>query len=556
MTRDARDSHASNATFALALHATSPSTSRHACSVAHTDIMSRERIYLDYLADESCFGGSPTHNASRRRLLNPLPIRRPSKARGHTPLNGTHTTDKSRIGVAQSSGLDDDTTQTTDNQPFYTESSFITSPSRTFAVNSTAAVKDVDHSPRSTSPLHTFSDTTGESMDQTALSPASLASMSTFPPAATPVLGISRQARSSGVSDGAKMPEFFGQAIFQMVLCNPTIAHRLLKFSEACYCEENMEFLARVSRYHLLLDDVSRSISAIQKDFLTVAAPHQINLSEPLQARINPDIKGALASILPAVGSIFSDPQSEVERLVYTDVYPKFVRHQMSLSAAKALGGNRIAYAGLGDCFVLTDPTKADNPIVWASDGFVMVTGYLRHEIIPRNCRFLQGRQTERAAVARLKAAIDRREESVELLLNHKKTGEPFWNLLYTTPLLDANGNLVFFLGGQVNCSTTIHSSSDVLRVLGQVSEEDHETPSGVAGRPMPSTPQTFRHTLRTAFRTKNPRKLQKGTPGIESTLLDRISQKDLPAQMQSLYTAYSNVSVLFHPAFYYLNRC
>ncbi|TKA22964.1 hypothetical protein B0A50_07707 [Salinomyces thailandicus] len=222
----------------------------------------------------------------------------------------------------------------------------------------------------------------------------------------------------------------------------------------------------------------------------------------------------------------------------------------MSLSAAKALGGNRIAYAGLGDCFVLTDPTKADNPIVWASDGFVMVTGYLRHEIIPRNCRFLQGRQTERAAVARLKAAIDRREESVELLLNHKKTGEPFWNLLYTTPLLDANGNLVFFLGGQVNCSTTIHSSSDVLRVLGQVSEEDHETPSGVAGRPMPSTPQTFRHTLRTAFRTKNPRKLQKGTPGIESTLLDRISQKDLPAQMQSLYTAYSNFIVINYSTF------
>jgi hypothetical protein len=38
-----------------------------------------------------------------------------------------------------------------------------------------------------------------------------------------------------------------------------------------------------------------------------------------------------------------------------------FVRHQMSLSAAKALGGDHTQYAGLGDCFVLTCPAKADS---------------------------------------------------------------------------------------------------------------------------------------------------------------------------------------------------
>ncbi len=50
-----------------------------------------------------------------------------------------------------------------------------------------------------------------------------------------------------------------------------------------------------------------------------------------------------------------------------------FVRHQMGVSAAKALGSDQSKYGGLGDCFVLTDPTKADNPIVFASDGFVKV---------------------------------------------------------------------------------------------------------------------------------------------------------------------------------------
>lgn len=73
----------------------------------------------------------------------------------------------------------------------------------------------------------------------------------------------------------------------------------------------------------------------------------------------------------------------------------------------------------------------ADNPIVFASDGFVKVTGYTRSEIIPRNCRFLQGQHTDRVPVRRLKTAINERKESVELILNYKKNGDPFWNLLY-----------------------------------------------------------------------------------------------------------------------------
>lgn len=59
------------------------------------------------------------------------------------------------------------------------------------------------------------------------------------------------------------------------------------------------------------------------------------------------------------------------------------------------------------------------------------MTGYSRSEVVPRNCRFLQGNYTDRNATRRLKASIEAREETVELLLNYKKNGEPFWNLLY-----------------------------------------------------------------------------------------------------------------------------
>lgn len=54
---------------------------------------------------------------------------------------------------------------------------------------------------------------------------------------------------------------------------------------------------------------------------------------------------------------------------------------------------------------------------------------------VPRNCRFLQGAHTDRQPVQRLKTAINEEKESVELLLNYKKNGDPFWNLLYVGEL-------------------------------------------------------------------------------------------------------------------------
>ena len=48
--------------------------------------------------------------------------------------------------------------------------------------------------------------------------------------------------------------------------------------------------------------------------------------------------------------------------------------------------------------FVITDPSLPDHPIVFASDGFMDFTGYSVDEILGRNCRFLQGPKTDRAA--------------------------------------------------------------------------------------------------------------------------------------------------------------
>lgn len=180
--------------------------------------------------------------------------------------------------------------------------------------------------------------------------------------------------------------------------------------------------------------------------------------------------------------------------------------------------------------------------IVFASDGFVKVTGYSRKEIIPRNCRFLQGQSTHQASVRRLRKRIEKKEESVELLLNYKKNGEPFWNLLYTTPLRDNHGKVIFFLGGQINCSTTIHSSSDVLKILAQSKDSTEHNPQRAQSPQATKAPPGRR--LLNAFRSNVPT-VEPKAPGMEDGLLEKIENLPWAKQADTFYTAYSNVSLL-----------
>lgn len=99
--------------------------------------------------------------------------------------------------------------------------------------------------------------------------------------------------------------------------------------------------------------------------------------------------------------------------------------------------------------FLITDPALPDNPIVYASQGFLKLTGYSLHEVLGRNCRFLQGPETDPRTVGRIRHAVDRGEDITEVILNYRRDGTPFWNQLFCAGLSDADGNIVNFLGVQ-----------------------------------------------------------------------------------------------------------
>ncbi|MCJ1228994.1 hypothetical protein MMC12_005658 [Toensbergia leucococca] len=357
--------------------------------------------------------------------------------------------------------------------------------------------------------------------------------------------GISRVGIDATMNKG--VADFFSPEIFNIVLHNPTTAHQLLRFSQNRFCGENMEFLEKADRFNFLIDELTKTMSEIYHTFTAVNAPSQLNLPQIMTKTINRDIKHTSMTTLPSLELIFADAQKHVEKILATDVYPRFVRHQLTTSAMTALSDNSLKYAGLGDCFCLTHPATADNPILYASDGFVKVTGYSRTDIIPRNCRFLQGNYTDKNIVRRLKASIDDSKESVELILNYRKTGEPFWNLLYVAPLFDSKGKLAFFLGGQINCSTTIHNCSDILRVL-SVSDAPEEENAIVPTVPTKRDIQSSRKNFFKSLLSRSSSKVvEEREAGMEQELIGSINSKKLNVsnQMRIFYNAYSKYLVM-----------
>lgn len=108
---------------------------------------------------------------------------------------------------------------------------------------------------------------------------------------------------------------------------------------------------------------------------------------------------------------------------------------------------------GLAEVFCLSDPSRRDNPIVFASEEFHKTTQYGVDYAIGRNCRFLQGPRTNDYSVDRLRQAIEAGRDHTEILLNYRRDGSPFLNLLMVAPLRDSRGTMRYFIGAQVDVS-------------------------------------------------------------------------------------------------------
>ncbi|WP_245784908.1 GAF domain-containing SpoIIE family protein phosphatase [Geodermatophilus amargosae] len=106
--------------------------------------------------------------------------------------------------------------------------------------------------------------------------------------------------------------------------------------------------------------------------------------------------------------------------------------------------------------FTITDPRQPDNPLVWVNPSFTRITGYSYEESVGRNCRFLQGSNTDPATVDQVRTALAAQEAVTVTLLNHRRDGTAFWNQLAVSPVFDGEGELVSFVGVQTDVTERV----------------------------------------------------------------------------------------------------
>ncbi len=90
------------------------------------------------------------------------------------------------------------------------------------------------------------------------------------------------------------------------------------------------------------------------------------------------------------------------------------------------------------------DPLKPDCPIVATNSAFQDLTGYPPNMIEGKNCRFLQGGFIDRAERQQIRGALQSLKPHLAILLNFKRSGEPFNNLLMLEPLKLPSGRTIF----------------------------------------------------------------------------------------------------------------
>jgi methyl-accepting chemotaxis protein PixJ len=147
-----------------------------------------------------------------------------------------------------------------------------------------------------------------------------------------------------------------------------------------------------------------------------------------------------------------------------------FLLERMEQSRQEVEGALRprnraIAAASFG--ISIADALHPECPIIYCNPAFEKITGYTQAEATGRNCRFLQGPDTDPAALTEIRRAIREQRDCHVVLKNYRKDGSPFWNELTISPVRDDRGDVTHYIGlqtditNQLAIATQVHTAAE-----------------------------------------------------------------------------------------------
>jgi PAS domain S-box-containing protein len=133
-----------------------------------------------------------------------------------------------------------------------------------------------------------------------------------------------------------------------------------------------------------------------------------------------------------------------------------------SLQATLRLHDRAMASTSCG--ITIADAQQPDLPLIYINQAFEQLTGYPAHEVIGRNCRFLQRDDRDQPGLDDLRRALREGKDCTLVLRNYRRDGTLFWNELFISPVHDKNGNLTHFVGIQTDVTQRVEAEAELQR--------------------------------------------------------------------------------------------
>lgn len=108
-------------------------------------------------------------------------------------------------------------------------------------------------------------------------------------------------------------------------------------------------------------------------------------------------------------------------------------------------------------------------PLIYVNKYFEKTTGYMRHEVIGKKCKFLQPSipiLKEEPQYQLLTACLSQAIPTSVIITNKKKDGTPFYNLLSLKPVMNSNENYLYNIGIQTEITSEPFKPADVINII------------------------------------------------------------------------------------------
>ncbi|MBF9232576.1 HWE histidine kinase domain-containing protein [Microvirga alba] len=127
---------------------------------------------------------------------------------------------------------------------------------------------------------------------------------------------------------------------------------------------------------------------------------------------------------------------------------------------------------------VFTDARAPDNPIIFANDAFLSLTGYAKEEVLGQNFNFLMAHGADAEALAKIETEFRGNSKAGAEIHYRRKDGSEFWAALFISPVRDERGDIVQYFASFIDL-TALKEEQSQSRML--IDELNHRVKNTLA---------------------------------------------------------------------------